>query len=235
LKHQIKQNNIQVLMDIIESFAYSKKQYNKEPIKKKQKTEVDFFDIDTTDFKSPNVLVFDVETTSLSGSVIQLGWILADACGNILNQKQTYYNLSDGEKISYEAQKLHKITETQLHQEGISAKNIQNFIQLCEVAIENGCTLVAHNSRFDVQRINYTASLNDLTSKISHDQVFCTMKNSTSRCGLIKVDGKTKFPTNAELYNFLFRQEPEEKLHNALEDCKVTLKSFIEGRNRGWW
>ena len=224
-------------MDLIESFAYSKNDYVNEPIKKKQKKEetCEEFDIDTTEFRSPNVLVFDVETTSLAGSVIQLGWILADTCGNILNEKQVYYKLTDGERISNEAFKVHKITEKQLQQKGICAKNIQNFIKLCKIAVQNGCTLVAHNSRFDVQRINHTASLNDLQSTILQNEVFCTMKNSMSRCGLVKVDGKTKFPTNAELYNFLFGELPDEQLHDALGDCKVTLKSFVEGRNRGWW
>jgi len=221
-------------MDLIESFAYSK---NEEPMKKKQKKEetCDEFTIDTRDFKSPNILVFDVETTSLSGSVIQLGWILADTCGNILNESSTYYKLSAGERICKHAQKVHNITEKQLLQEGISQKNIQNFIKLCEIAIANGCTLVAHNSHFDVQRINHTASLYDFPHQISIDQVFCTMRNSTSRCGLVKVDGRTKFPTNAELHKFLFGKDPEERLHDAREDCKVTLRSFVEGRHRGWW
>ena len=44
-----------------------------------------------------------------------------------------------------------------------------------------------------------------------------------------------KPPRNEELYIFLFKQKPTEQLHSALPDCRVTLASYIEGRQRKWW
>jgi hypothetical protein len=51
------------------------------------------------------------------------------------------------------------------------------------------------------------------------------MKTTTDMCQLPGKYGY-KYPKLGELYYHLFRKKPSEKLHNALEDVKVTKKCF---------
>jgi hypothetical protein len=98
-----------------------------------------------------------------------------------------------------------------------------------------------HHSRivqasFDVRHLNHTAHIQKLPPSLRSASMLCTMHNATKHCGLRKRGNKSlKAPRNEELYTFLFKSKPTGQLHSALPDCRVTLKSFIEGRKRKWW
>lgn len=220
-------------MDQIEAFAFKRKHEEvcEQSIPKSPKTKIEDF----RDFASPNVLVFDTETSSLRGSVIQLGWILSDPCGKVLHSYCEYWRLED-ELIDPRAQEVHHISMDVLNESGVDPKKeVASFIHLCNTALENQCMIIAHNAKFDVDRINFTGKRNGCAGQLKAEDMFCTMKNSRLRCGLVKMDGKSKMPTNSELYKALFGDLPDARLHDALEDCQITLKSFVQGRMNGWW
>jgi len=227
--------------NFIDSFAYQNSakhslNMNETKVCKKMKYDENvFYDLNTSNLHAPNVLVFDTETASLSGSVIQLGYLISDCCGNIIESYCEYLKLDD-EEIDPGSERIHKISKHTLEKKGKEAGiEIDRFIRICTHAVMNNCRVIAHNSRFDVSRINFTAEKYGIQKHLDVRDTFCTMKNATPRCGLLKVDGKTKQPTNAELYRILMKKDPPENLHDALEDCKVTLKSYVEGCVQGWW
>lgn len=240
--------------EFIESFAFEKSnsecdQQKQERIQNEEFTHISkkakydeniVYDINTENLKPPFVLVFDTETSSLNGSVIQLAWILADCCGNIVDTYCEYWKLpknpTNFEKIDPRAQEIHGITEEVLSEKGLDPTiEVDKFIRMCRIALMNGCIIVAHNANFDVARINHTAVKHNISKKLDAHDMFCTMKNSTARCGLLKINGRTKAPTNSELHFKLVGKLPTENLHDALEDCRVTLKSYIQGCIQGWW
>lgn len=184
---------------------------------------------------APNILVFDTECTSLFGSVIQLAFVIVDPYGNELHAESKYLRLTDGETIDPEAEKVHHITENYLSTYGCDPKQeIECFLRLCQVTKQKHGCIVAHNSDFDVDRINTTAVRCGMDARLYKQHVFCTMKNSAAKCN-IRTYGRVKYPKNEELYEKLFGEAPIGPLHDALTDCRITMKSYIKGRELLWW
>jgi hypothetical protein len=103
-------------------------------------------------------------------------------------------------------------------------------------ALAAGVRVVAHHASFDVRHLNHTANVQKLPASLRSASMLCTMHSATKHCGLRKRGNRAlKAPRNEELYTFLFKCKPTGQLHRALTDCRVTLASFIEGRNRKWW
>ena len=94
----------------------------------------------------------------------------------------------------------------------------------------------AGGASFDVRQLNHTANVQKLPSSLRSASMLCTMHGATKHCGLRKRGNKAlKPPSNEELYMFLFKRKPTGRLHSALADCRVTLASYMEGRQRKWW
>lgn len=193
--------------------------------------------IDVNSITSDCFIVFDVETSSLNGCVIQLAWIMFDELQqNVVCSYNQYWRLSDGCHIDPRAKSVHGISESVLKEHGLEPRlEVEKFINMCDIAISRGCKLVAHNASFDVARINYTARINDVISNLMVERVFCTMRRSSSCCGLTTRTGKKKMPTNLELHTILVGNCNEKTLHDALADCRITLQSYIKGKLLGWW
>jgi DNA polymerase III epsilon subunit-like protein len=186
---------------------------------------------------SAECLVFDTETSGFTGSVLNLGWILADSNGKPLVTYERLWRLPDGERIHRKAFAAHGISEAQLRRDGVPARpELAEFLALVAAAEVCGVSLVAHNALFDVRVLNLTAIRQGLTPWLRSASMLCTMHSATRHCGLRKRGGKqAKAPTNAELFLFLFGNRPVVQLHRALPDCHVTLASYIAGRKRKWW
>jgi DNA polymerase-3 subunit epsilon len=182
-------------------------------------------------------LVFDTETSGFGGCVLQLGWTLACADGNELAAYEKKWLLPTGERIHSKAFEAHGISAAQLRREGVSAKpELAEFFALVAAALAAGVRVVAHNASFDVRHLNHTATVHKLSSPLRSASMLCTMYSATKHCGLRKRGNKAlKPPRNEELYIFLFNRKPQEQLHSALGDSRVTLASYIEGRRRMWW
>lgn len=181
-----------------------------------------------------NVLVFDTETTSFNGVVIQIGWVIASRHGDVYSSRSVF--LYTSHPIDKRAEKVHGITAEKLEREGVDASHFLTvFMDILGTALGNGCRLVAHNARFDVNAINRTSESCGVGARLRLQDVFCTMMNSRLRCGILSSKGVLKMPKNEELYTHLFGKAPVAQLHDAEEDARVTLASFVEGSRRGWW
>ena len=147
------------------------------------------------------------------------------------------WRLPNGERIHRKAFEAHGISAAQLQREGVDPKpELAEFLALISAALAVGVRIVAHNVSFDVRHLNHTAHVQKLPSLLRSASMLCTMHGATKHCGLRKRGNKSlKAPRNEELYTFLFKRKPTGQLHSALADCRVTLASYIEGRQRKWW
>ena len=182
-------------------------------------------------------LIFDTETSSFGGCVLELGWILAAEDGTELASYRSLWRLPPGERIHSKAKKLHGISLAKLRDQGVEPKpELAEFMALVAAALAADKRVVAHNAAFDVRHLNHTANVRKLPAALRSASMLCTMHSATKHCGLRKRGNKAlKAPRNDELYEFLFKGKPTGQLHSALADCRVTLASFIEGHSRKWW
>jgi hypothetical protein len=136
-------------------------------------------------------LTFDTETSGFTGSVLNIGWILADANGSALATYERLWLLPAGERIDRRAKKAHGISASRLAREGTAAKpELGEFLALVAAAEATGVRLVAHNASFDVARLNTTAIRQGLTPWLRSASMLCTMHNATRHCGLRTRGGK---------------------------------------------
>ena len=63
----------------------------------------------------------------------------------------------------------------------------------------------------------------------------CLPEKYTNQVRALDKNSRVKAPSNAELYRFITGAAPQQQLHDALEDCKVTAVGFLGGVSRGWW
>jgi DNA polymerase III epsilon subunit-like protein len=185
-------------------------------------------------------IVFDVETTGLPTNynsspklhnmwphIVQFSWIIND--NNNLIEK-SYIIKPDKYIIPEDSIKIHNITNEEALKNGIPIKNVLNiFKEDCDKVDY----LVAHNSSFDISVI-YAACYrtNSNLSFNKNKKVLCTMKSTTDLCKLENKNTKYKnykYPKLEELYEFLFEKKIQGvKLHNSLEDSRITLICYQE-------
>ena len=122
-------------------------------------------------------LVFDTETSNLNGSVLDLGWVLADSVGVELAHFQQLWKLPRGERIHSEAFAAHKISLDRLRREGVDPKlEVAEFFALVAAALAMGVIIVAHHASFDVRALNNTVYRHRLKlPPLSSAQMLCTM------------------------------------------------------------
>jgi DNA polymerase-3 subunit epsilon len=183
-------------------------------------------------------IVFDVETTGLPKDykaspklfelwphIVQFSWLVVDK--NIT--EKSYIIKPDKYIIPVESSNIHNITTEDAIQNGHSLKDVLQIFK-------NDCSsvdfVVAHNASFDITVVLAACyRLKENVSFLKNKKAVCTMKSTTNIC---KLPGKYgyKYPKLEELFFFLFKENPNVVLHNALEDSKVTLKCYIELCNR---
>ena len=95
--------------------------------------------------------------------------------------------------------------------------------------------VVAHNMAFDARAVRNTCALFGINSALCDEKLFCTMVSAKPFTGLVNKRGKPKNPKNSELYKLFNGHEPEETLHDALADAKVTANNYFNGLHEGWW
>ena len=189
----------------------------------------------------PAYLVFDVETDGGSPKqlAIQLAFIVFDAEHRELFRFDKLLKLPPGKKINYHSIKIHHITDNMLHLRGVDPQpELRTFFEWTDRVQANHGHIIAHNAAFDSACITNTAAQNAMARELQVDECFCTMRSATAFCGLTNKRGAPKPPKNKELYSHLHEgRDPEEwaKLHDALDDVRVTACSFKAGCERGWW
>ena len=213
-------------MDFFSEFEFTKLETIRCQPKKKMKTH----DINFEEFRSPNILVFHTRTSSQTGSVIQLAWILSDTVGNEL-QSYCEYLYTDEKLDPF----FSNVTSNVLEAQALDPKSqMELWSKVFEVCVQNRCTLVTHDAQFIMERINHTCKMHGIVNLLNVADVVCTMKASMSRCGLVRMDGKKKMPTSSELYETLY-DKPPVKTSEKKDECNIILQSFIKGRLLGWW
>ena len=191
----------------------------------------------------PFYLVYDTETSGGSGAlnmVIELGFIVFTRDHRRIYEFEQLYTLPEGHAINKYAQQAHGITLERLASEGVhpleEKRGIYCFFEWVDRIHGNGGKVVAHNTPSDAKAMTNTARYHGMDREITAEECFCTMRNSTVRCGLKNVRGSAKPPKNEELYECLFGARPLwAGLHGALDDAYVTALSLREGERAGWW
>lgn len=181
-------------------------------------------------------IVLDTETTGLRGHVIQFAMIAIDVDGNEVGSYMSYWTTPI--EIEQGAMRVHGIDAATLRMHGRNPVDEIVFLSriLEKARTEYGTTIVAHNAKFDTDRLKDTANYYDLACPIRRIDVFCTMESSTRRCGLKDSRGNLKYPKNTELYTCLHDgQTYVGTLHDALADARLTAASFCRGLQKGWW
>ena len=176
-------------------------------------------------------IVFDVETTGLPKSnnispkeykkwpyIVQFSWVYVDSKYN--KEEKSFIIKPDNYIIPQESINIHRITNEIANSSGIDIKKaLHYFITDCKKTNR----LIAHNARFDVSVILSSCYRNNISTHfIKKKRIVCTMRCTTKICKIKGRYGSYKYPKLEELYIFLFGGKPNVKLHDALEDARIT-------------
>ena len=187
----------------------------------------------------PNVLAFDTETTGLRGAVIQAAIVEVTPRGE---ERECFCGIipqPDNYKLEPGAVAVHKITQERINREGVAAVPfLREVVRRIKRARSENLPVVAHNSSFDIARMNETLQAHGMCERLHKEDIFCTMQNAKRLCGLKDARGLPKCPKNNELYSILTGDTDLTRfgdLHDAATDARVTALSYAAGRRRGWW
>ena len=189
----------------------------------------------------PAYMVFDVETDGGSPKqlAIQLAYIVFNREHMELFRYDKLLSLPPGKKINWHSIKIHHITDNMLRLRGVDpTPEIRLFFDWVDKVHSCNGNVIAHNAAFDAACVTNTAAQHALPYELKGSECFCTMRSATNLCGLVDKRGRPKPPKNKELYSHLHDgRDPEEwaRLHDALDDVRVTASSFKAGCERGWW
>ena len=185
------------------------------------------------------VLVFDTETASLHGVVVQLAFVLHDWRRDIeLFAYDRILRPPPAERFDPRAVAIHGIERHEAEARGVAADvEVAEFLRVCAAARRAGVRLVAHNATYDVVRVNHTRAAHGVNAEppLGVDQVFCSMRRAASHVATYNRIGRRKTPRNEELYCALYGAPPVGRLHDALVDVRVTAACYVGGARRGWW
>ncbi len=182
-------------------------------------------------------LFFDTETTGLPRNwkapvtdlnnwprMIQIAWILCDNDGTRIESKD-YIIKPENFKIPEDASRVHGITTERAIKEG---EDLESVLTEFNELIERSDYIVAHNISFDEKILGAELLRKRIESNFSRKKKLCTMKASTSYCGIPGPYG-LKWPKLSELHIKLFGVDFEEA-HDASVDINATEKCFWEMR-----
>lgn len=174
------------------------------------------------------ILFFDVETTGLRKDVdrvVQIAWILADSEGQSLVEK-SYILRPEDFYISPFSASIHGITQDIALSKGVQREPV---LREYMAAVENSSLIVAHNISFDVGFVRSECDRLDLPLSFEGKQQQCTMRSSTSFCGIPHNNGRAgyKWPKLEELHYKLYGSHFS-GAHNALVDVQITKKCYFQ-------
>lgn len=181
-------------------------------------------------------IAWDTETTGLNGVVVQLGVVCVDVDGVELFATSRMLAPIPGHPIEGGAYAVHGISEDAQRARGEPVrKSVEAFVDLARAARKREVALVAHNASFDRRMLRNTARAAGMAdAEVEAVESECTMllgkRVSQAR------RGTNKRPKNSELYEMLVGPVPDAAcLHDAVEDARLTARSFMAGRAQGFW
>ena len=162
-----------------------------------------FFDTETTGLPLYREVTADVMPQSWP-RLVQLGMILTDSWGEIL-EEESMYVIPDGFEIPEEAVAIHGIS-TEFARENGEPLNL--VLDKFQAFLRNAKYVVGHNVWFDVNVISgeLLRTGND-PAPLLQKPGYCTMMSGTELCALEFEDGRGyKWPKLQELYKELFHR-----------------------------
>ena len=180
-----------------------------------------------------SILIFDTETNGIrkynqfwSQCIMSIGMV-ESSDGKIICQDKFYIK---GVTEVKHFRGCHSLTVEECNESGISLENAVSHLLKIMKRVK---LVAAHNIEFDIGVLRYNLKENghkDLLTRFNRaldsKRLICTMALSTNICKIPSVVGY-KYPKLVELYKFLYDDEPDEELHDALGDCHV-LKRCID-------
>jgi DNA polymerase III epsilon subunit-like protein len=190
-------------------------------------------------------LIFDTETTGLPPRdtntkkflsprktdkwegcrVVQIAWILIDDTG-VEIKRENYIIKPENFEIPEFSTKIHGISQTQAETEGCEIKDVLNKFL---IDVERSKILVAHNISFDysvvlseisrIRKTNETWISDFMVTNYKTKKTHCTMLEDTKKY--------EKWPKLIELYRRYFKEDPQIRLHDALNDTEVCKRIYL--------
>ena len=172
-------------------------------------------------------LFVDTETSGLSTATsrsVQIAWVLADPAGHAL-VRRCHIVRPDGFHIEPGAARVHGISRSRANDEG---EPIKDVLLALKESLDLTDVLVGHNLQFDVSILENDARSAELELTLHDLPRICTMRASTTWCGISKLNGRQgfKWPTLGELHRRCFGYEFG-GAHDALRDVEATKRCFF--------
>jgi DNA polymerase III epsilon subunit-like protein len=185
-------------------------------------------------------IILDVETTGLptsrnapytdlakyeSARVVQFTMML---CDDSLNEVALKDYIIKADDFIIENSHIHGITDEVSQQDGTPFEDI---LPTLKEFLEQSDTIYAHNADFDINVIKSelfridTPETQEIIDLIDTRTIICTMKETTDMVN-IKTKYGPKWPTLAELYQFLFNS-PLANAHNSKYDV-INLHKIVQ-------
>ena len=210
----------------------------------KTMTPQDFFDLAqqplqpalrAEDLGDKPVLVWDTETAGLGQpGICQLSYILSE--NGTITEYDRILKLPPTVRMSPAAVNIHKITAEASAAGSDPGPELLLFWKTVQRVLAAGGTVVGHNVNFDTGAFNFSCSKLGLTNELDARHFLCTMQQSKQHSHLVNARGFPKQFKLSELYERLYGEPPRwARLHNSLDDVKVTALCFTAGRREGWW
>lgn len=181
---------------------------------------------------------FDTETTGLPRNygaptsdtenwprMVSVAWLLyADRSPDTLLDSGERLIIPSGYTIPEKAAALHGITTEIATERG---HRIQEVLPNLFYLIREAQHIVGHNVGFDQKILGAEFWRGYNRDPLAGRSVFCTMKASTSYCGIRNPKGGMKWPNLSELHTKLFG-EAFEGAHGAKADIEATARCYFE-------
>ena len=187
-------------------------------------------------------LIFDTETIGLKPAIVcQLAYLIVED-GAVSTEYDQLLKLPAGFRIGKQAQAVHGISNKDCATRGVDAPEaLEIFARECARILAVGGRIVAHNSKFDVRAIRETRSAHGVidyseNQTLEDKDTFCSMTASKQHSPLVDKAGRRKNFRNEELYAHFYGGAPSwARLHNALDDVRVTALNYSAGLRNSWW
>lgn len=178
-----------------------------------------------------NVVIFDTETSGVDpegNDILSISWILADANFNAIKTETRYFDWTEDERrVSKDAIAVNGLTRERLAELGVCDRKeaMEEFIGELERAV----MLIAHNIDFDYSFVKKTAIRYGLsTEKLDAPYRFCTMKELTYYCRIMRYDGSYKWPSLSEAAAKLKVPTDDIDWHTSASDTEVVRRLMVE-------